>query len=208
MVDEIQNTAAATPPAEKPKSILNNLDAFRLPSDFKASTTVERRTTVRVGRPDKAWFFQIHPTSHFDGLIYRDQSDMGATEYLVAQAMYAALDGHGRQVRIHLGVTAQPTPPIVFLWPVSLPQADEKGRVNSWVESAHIAVEEAQQGWISLRSDRALSCYTIHKPMSPTMTSPMWPKESFEDLLGIAFRDRMIVDENHPIVQALQGRNL
>ena len=34
---------------------------------------------------------------------------------------------------------------------------------------------------------------------------PQWPTESFEDLLEIAFRGRLITDENHPLVQQLLG---
>jgi hypothetical protein len=33
-----------------------------------------------------------------------------------------------------------------------------------------------------------------------------WPNETDDDLLDLAFGDRIIEDTNHPVIQRLQGR--
>jgi len=37
------------------------------------------------------------------------------------------------------------------------------------------------------------------------MADPVWPELSFQDLLRIAYRDRMITTLDHPVVKRLRG---
>jgi hypothetical protein len=37
------------------------------------------------------------------------------------------------------------------------------------------------------------------------LPDPIWPDKSFEQILEIAFRDRIIKTEDHPVVRRLRG---
>jgi hypothetical protein len=38
------------------------------------------------------------------------------------------------------------------------------------------------------------------------MEEPVWPEEPFNELLRIAFRDRIISSPDHPVVKRLRGQ--
>ena len=37
------------------------------------------------------------------------------------------------------------------------------------------------------------------------MADPTWPEHSFQDLVRIAFRDRVITSLDHPVIKRLRG---
>jgi hypothetical protein len=141
-------------------------------------------------------------------LLYKDKSAIGGTEYFVLPGAYHLFEGRGRPVRLRTGVTAQPHPPIVFLWPLPRPKDGETQREDAWGESARAAAEFAKEGWVQMASNMALGAYETFLPAQPTATQPQWPEVDLSELLDIAFKGRTIADENHPIVQQLSGVNL
>jgi hypothetical protein len=38
-----------------------------------------------------------------------------------------------------------------------------------------------------------------------TMSEPVWPEASFQDLVKLAFRDRLITKLDHPVIKRLRG---
>ena len=49
-----------------------------------------------------------------------------------------------------------------------------------------------------------LGAYEIFEAQS-IMADPQWPELSFQELLRIAFRDRLIDRVDHPVVRRLRG---
>ncbi len=190
--------------------IFDNLKAVKLPANYEQAASVNKLQTVRVTRPDKSWWFQIHPGEdrQLDALLYKDKSAIGGTEYFVLPGAYHLFEGRGRPVRLLTGVTAQPQPPIVFLWPLSRSKNGAEEREDAWGESARAAAELAKEGWVQMASNMPLSAYETFLPAQPTATQPQWPEESLSELLEIGFKGRIIADESHPIVQQLSGVNL
>ncbi len=62
----------------------------------------------------------------------------------------------------------------------------------------------AQEKWLRLSSNRDLGADEtfIAKEQPP---DPEWPQVTFNELLRIAFKDRYIDNEDHPVFQRLLG---
>ena len=91
-----------------------------------------------------------------------------------------------------------------LIYPLSLPDPD--GRINAWVASARLAVEEAEKRWVRMVSDRALGQY-LTKPAKDQAAMPTvsWPALSRQEVLGRAFLGNLIASADHPVLLRLQG---
>jgi hypothetical protein len=76
--------------------------------------------------------------------------------------------------------------------------------VNEWHRSAAEAAELAMQRWIRLKANMALGAYEIFEA-SGTIPDPVWPDLSFQELLRIGFRDRLVDRIDHPVIKRLRG---
>ena len=104
-------------------------------------------------------------------------------------------------VMMHTVITRQGT---VFLWPIRLPDAD--GKINEWHQSAANAAEYATKQWVRIKSNKAIRGYDLIIPDGKKpIPQPTWPDLSFQELLRIAFRDRLIDRLDHPVVKLLRG---
>jgi hypothetical protein len=91
---------------------------------------------------------------------------------------------------------------VVFLWPVRLPASD--GRVNEWHHSLREAAERAMHLWIRVTANMSLGAYEITDAPG-NISKPEWPDYTFQELLRIAFRDRIINNFDHPVLKQLRG---
>ena len=120
-------------------------------------------------------------------------------DYLVRPEVYADLAGEVVHSMIYTAINRQGT---VFLWPIRLPNPDE--RKTEWPRSAREAAEMAMTRWVRLKANMSLGAYEI-TVADGAMADPVWPELSFNDLLRIAYRDRMITALDHPVVKRLRG---
>ena len=120
-------------------------------------------------------------------------------DYLVQPAILPELTGEVVYKTVFTAVNRQG---VVFLWPVRLPAPDD--RKSEWPRSAREAAELAMTRWVRLRANLSLGAYEITVAES-VMADPVWPELSFQDLLRIAYRDRMITTLDHPVVKRLRG---
>lgn len=79
-------------------------------------------------------------------------------------------------------------------------------RVDGWATSARSGFAQAQAGWIRLiASDN--DAYHIQPGQSKTPPLAMWPAGlDFDTFAKLGLKDRVITDENHPVVRGLLGR--
>ena len=120
-------------------------------------------------------------------------------DYLVQPAILPELTGEVVYKTVFTAVNRQG---VVFLWPVRLPAPDD--RKSEWPRSAREAAELAMTQWVRLKANLSLGAYEITVAES-VMADPVWPQLSFQDLLRIAYRDRMITTLDHPVVKRLRG---
>ena len=119
--------------------------------------------------------------------------------YLVTPDMAQALPGEFSLVTLFTTINRQGT---LHLWPVKMPFPD--GRQNEWHRSAAEAAERAMKKWVRVTSSMSLGAYEIFEA-NGDLPEPVWPDISFQEILQIAFRDRIVDRADHPLVQRLQG---
>jgi hypothetical protein len=121
--------------------------------------------------------------------------------YLVAPALWTGLAAEPTfsSRLLVFAITRQHVP---FIWPIRL--ADSKGRIDDWSRSAMDAADEAKSRWVRITANMALGAYQIDVA-SGQLPEPAWPDATFQEIVKIAFRDKMISDWDHPVLRRLRG---
>lgn len=187
--------------------LFDNLDALRLTQDFNAIAGVRKElTTVPVGKPHRQWFVRVHPDPAYRLETYVLELKEDSETYFVAPHMRAELPGEVVPKILLTAITSTSSSSIVFLWPIRMP--DALGKLDEWNRSALEAAKLAEKQWVRLASNRALGAYECHTATGD-LPEPQWPEgKTFQDLLRIAFRERIIDSPSHPVVQRLRGASL
>jgi len=87
----------------------------------------------------------------------------------------------------------------VFQWPINH-QSN-----NRYSTSAMAICSHAMKEWTRMVSNQTLGCYEIIKPAT-YFPEPIWPDKTYDEILELAFKDRMITSLDHPEIKKLQGR--
>lgn len=186
-----------------PNSASNPFDpaTLRLDQAFADTVGVKKLlTTVPVRKPNRQDFVRVHPDPQYrltPAAIIEVKEDREV--YLVTPGMAQALPGEFSQVTLFTTINRQGT---LHLWPVKMPLPD--GRRNEWHSSAAEGAERAMKKWVRVTSSMSLGAYEIFEA-NGNLPEPVWPDISFQEILQIAFRDRIVDRADHPLVQRLQG---
>jgi hypothetical protein len=178
----------------------SNLDNLRLTQDFAATVGVKKLlVTIPVRRPNPQDFVRVHPEAAFreafPAIELKDEREL----YVVNRNMQAELSTECVSATLFTTINRQG---VLSLWPVRLPGPD--GKTNEWWRSAREAAELAMTKWVRIKANMSLGAYEIFSAES-VMQEPTWPELSFNELLRIAFRDRIISSPDHPVVKRLRG---
>ena len=73
-----------------------------------------------------------------------------------------------------------------------------------WHRSAAEAAELAMRRWVRVKANMSLGAYEIFEAAS-TIPDPEWPELPFQELLRIAFRDRLVDRLDHAVIKRLRG---
>lgn len=186
-----------TPPPADPFA---DISALRLSQDFASGVGVKKLlVTVPVRKPHRQWFVRVHPDeSHRLQTAVLELKEERET-YIVDPSLWSALPGEIVPMAIYTAINRQG---VVFLWPIRLPGED--GRQIEWHRSALEAADRACRSWVRLAASFSLGAYEV-SVASAELPEPLWPEQSFQDLLRIGFRDRYINSMDHPVVKSLRG---
>jgi hypothetical protein len=88
-----------------------------------------------------------------------------------------------------------------FLWPVAIADG---GGPKGWSESARAIADKAKTQWVRVRADKALSAYRLELPEGK-FADPTWPNMTMNEILKVAFGDRIIATDEHPIARRIRG---
>jgi hypothetical protein len=169
-------------------------------------------TIVPVQKPSDQEFVRVNPSPDYRHIaaIIEYQEEKGA-EYLIHPSCVAQIKEFGIKFflkELYLYVTKQGN---FFWWPIKLPK---DGRENKWLDTARSAAEKAMKKWISVRSDTALGAYTVAVAIdNDDFNAPEWPTKNGKpltknQLLSLAFKERLIMDIEHPVIRKLRGANV
>jgi len=184
----------------KPQSIFADLEKLRLSvSSTVLGGTAEILSKVPVRKPQKQEFVRVHPDEAMmlTTAVYEDKQDREF--YFVAPNMMSAMLGETTPVIL---VTAMNRQKVSFLWPLKVANDNTSG--NAWQDSALQGCEVAKKTWVRLVADMSLGAYRIWAAQGD-LSEPEWPGKPLNELLEIAFRGRVIENEDHPVIKRLRG---
>jgi hypothetical protein len=197
-----QKVAATLSLGTDDKQAAETLDPFR-PENLRLSQSAlhvaaakKLLTTVPVRKPHKQDFVRVHPTEMENVALMEFEREF----YLIVPAVLPELsDSEYFTATLHVAINRQK---VVFLWPVRLPGLD--GKQMEWHVSAAEAATRAMSNWVRMTANMDLGAYEIFEARA-IISEPEWPEQTFWDLVKIAFRNRLIQDMDHPVIQKLKG---
>jgi hypothetical protein len=197
---------ADTPQAEPEVQAPDPYDpaSLRLSQDQMAGLGVRKALlTVPVRKPDKSWFVRVHPDPAYrlQTAVVELKEDGAGETYLVAPALWPDLAAESTFSPRAL-FTAVNRQGVVFIWPIRLPGPD--GRHDEWSRSALEATDLAALRWVRIAANMGLGAYEV-SVATGQLPEPDWPDVRFQELLRVAFKDRLIADRNHPVLRRLRG---
>jgi hypothetical protein len=177
-----------------------DLASLRLNQSFLETAGVKKLlTTVPARRPSAQDFVRVHPSPEYrENFAMIDLKD-DREDFLVRPELLPDLAGEVVYKTLFTAINRQG---VVFLWPIRLPAPDE--RKSEWARSAREAAEIAMGKWIRLKANMSLGAYEVTVAES-VMAEPVWPELSFQELVRIGYRDRMVTTLDHAVVKRLRG---
>jgi hypothetical protein len=175
--------------------------SLRLSQDYAALVEVKKTITqVPIRQPDKQWFVRVNPDPawRFEVAILDFRGDR-TESYVVVPELYPSLSLEVVPKVLFAAVNRQNLP---FLWPTKLPSED--GRLDSWNQSRLEAVERAKKNWIKVVPNMLLQAYDLYEAQGD-LPEPEWPNLTFDEILNIAFKGRVIDNLDHPVLKRLRG---
>ena len=205
--DPVSGGAGSTPLKSqgKPSSALTthlNLEEIRLSQDYATTVGVKKElTSVPIRKPNKQIFFRVHPDPDYqlDTMVLELKEERET--YLVMPNLHGELGVEITPKRLFTCVTRQGD---CFIWPIKLPGTD--GRLDQWNQSAVDAAEKGTHTWIRLVPNLHLGAYEVCQAID-NLPDPTWPDASFQELINLAFKGKVIQDLEHPILRQLRGAN-
>jgi hypothetical protein len=177
-----------------------DLDNLRLSQNFVDTAGVKKLlTTVPVHKPNPQDFVRVHPSPDYRMNAPMLELKTDREEYIIARPLMPELVGEFACKTLFTAINRQR---VVFLWPVRLPDPD--GRPMEWWRSAREAAELAMTGWVRVKANINLGAYEMTAAQS-VMSEPEWPDVSFQEIIRLAFRDRLITSLDHPVIKRLRG---
>jgi hypothetical protein len=192
------NSSDATP---APVDAFTDLTALRLDQSYADSVGVKKLlTTVPVRRPHSQEFVRTHPEFWLPGAPVIELKD-DRESFLVVPAVAATLSpGDFALKDLTLTLSRQN---VLFVGRLPVPKTDGRGRGNAWHTTAREAAILATTQWVRLTSNMSLRAYDV-SVATVKLPDPEWPTDkTFNDILRIAFKDRLIETVDHPVIQRL-----
>jgi hypothetical protein len=179
---------------------LNKLRAHSGPSAASSASTISIVETVRVERPNKMYFFYIHPT--WRETLYIMPADKKRKAHLVVPAI---AERYPQFCRVALIVPYSSQYNNWFLWPIHL--EDRTGRIHEYNESKIECVYKASGKWARFEADNDNSSYRLYIA-EEQRDPPIEPQGGMPNLIRRAFEDRVITTEDHSLIRELLGKRI
>jgi hypothetical protein len=160
--------------------------------------------SIPVRKPGKHEFFRVNPDPEYyvDAPIYEHENGLNRDAYWIRPDLRAELPTELRWVRLYTCISRRG---VTFLWPAKLPTADGSGSGRAWADSALEIADEAMKSWVRMAGNTDSGRYDLFIAEGE-LGEPQWLDKTFEELLNLGFKGRIIDDPDHPVLQELYGR--
>jgi hypothetical protein len=177
-----------------------DLKELRLTQNFSEEIEVKKIILrVLIRKPNSQDFVRVRPGEEWRiKTVVLKMKDEGEF-YFVKRDLWPELSLEAVPMMLLTTINRQGVP---TLWPIRLPAAD--GRLDSWNMSAFDAAEKAQKRWVRVVSNRSSSSYDVFEAQGG-LPEPEWPDISFNEIISLALKDKLIDRLDHPIVERLRG---
>jgi hypothetical protein len=198
----MSNTAFSEGNPVSANNLFADLEALRLsPEAAAVAGASEILSHVPIRKPNRHEFFRTQPNAETMWLSTRVFVDREEKEvFFVTPSMREALVGEIKPVLLVTTITRQS---VLLLWPLTLPTEDT--RRSGWFDSARDAAELAKTKWTRMAANMSLGGYRIYQAEGQ-LSEPVWPDKTMNQIMEIAFRDRIVDSQNHPVIRRLRGR--
>ena len=171
---------------------------FRLSQNFGSASGVRKKlTTVPVRKPNKTQFVRAHSENKLDTMLLR-YGDNEEDLYLIDPDVMQQVEDLAKPYRLTQAIDRQNN---VFIWPLAIP---DDTRPLKWHLSALEAANNAELEWTRMQANMALGAYEIFAA-EQHLSDPVWPELSMNELLGIAFKNKIIDRPDHLVLLQLRG---
>jgi hypothetical protein len=178
-----------------------DIESLRIPVEYNRQCDVKKLlVTVPVKKPNKSIFFRVR--DDVEGAFHAfvlEIKEAGET-YLLTPQVAAILPEFARPSKLHVAIDRNGN---TFIIPVPLPGED--GKRNQWHESLAHGVERSKFKWVRMAANMSAGAYDLYEAQGG-IADPVWTEHTIGQLIEIAFKGKVIADENHPVVAALFGR--
>jgi hypothetical protein len=158
--------------------------------------------SVPIGKPPKDTFVRCHPSHIVTLYLYKDEETGESYMLPPSLAEVAQRDQAFRKRDLRLAVTVTGA---VFIWETAM-RGGETGANNTWNISMWNAQAAALDNWVRVVSNRQNASYDIMVSESD-LGEPAYPEEQFNEILRVAFRNKVIETLDHPILKKLRGES-
>lgn len=179
---------------------LIQIGKLRLSQDYIEMSPVKKIiTSIPVRKPNKHDYVRVHPDAAYQFATVVLELKEERETYLVEPALWEELRLEVTSKVLYTTINRQG---VLALWAIGLPRED--GRSNEWNNTAHDAAIRAKQRWLRLIANMSLGAYEVYEAKG-NIPEPEWPDLTFEEIINIAFKDRLINSLEHPVVRRLRG---
>jgi hypothetical protein len=180
-----------------------NLDALRAAPDLDDIDLVKISVAVPVKRPGKNEFFRVHPSPEYmiDNYVLEHESELDKTTYWVVPGLGTPCWTTCARSASSLAWTRAATS---SCGPAKLPAADGSPAARGWYLSGLRAAEEAKKVWVKIVGNKAVGAYDVVIARGD-LGDPQWPDKSFQELIRLAFGDKVVNSMDHAVVREING---
>jgi hypothetical protein len=177
-----------------------DLANLRLAQNFQETAATQKLlTTVPLMKPSKQMWFRVHPSPDYRGEFALYEIKDEGEKWFVTPPMVEELGGLAFRATVYVCVSRQGT---LFVTWVRLPGGN--GKDNPWWQSARTYIGIGMEKWIRVEANHQASGYDVFKPEGK-FADPIWPELSFQEIIRLAAKDKLIDSPDHYAVKALRG---
>ena len=171
---------------------------FRLSQNFGSVSGVRKKLlTVPIRKPHKTQFVRVHPANKMDTMLLK-YGDNGEDLYLIDPEVMQEVEDLAKPYRLVQAIDRQNN---VFIWPLAIP---DDGRPLNWHLSALEAAGNAELEWTRMQANMSVGAYEVFAA-EQDLGAPEWPELSMNELLEIAFKNKIIDRPDHLVLLQLRG---